>query len=1122
MGAVLDARDQKFGRSVAMKVMLRRQASEEEEQRFLQEARVLGQLAHPNIVPVYDLGFDHERRMFYTMKLVQGGTLHEVISKLKTGDSETLARYPLNTLLTIFQKVCDAVAFAHSRGIIHRDLKPHNVMVGEFGEVLVMDWGLAKILSGSPAAEEAARTLPFSGGAGLARGAADEQATVIGPGGGAPEEQATVLGPGGIPQPNAAPRIPPPIPADRSVEIAASAGAFATIEGAVMGTPHYMSPEQAAGKNAELDARSDIFSLGGILYALLTLRPPVEGDSQEEVLSKVRSGTIMPPTSFNAPTSFRHQAPAASTGAVVEPKKIITLPHCPGGKVPGALSAVTMKALTRDKTRRYQSVTQFTADIVAYQGGFATSAENANALQELRLFILRHKAMAAATLLIVLLTIGFVAKVMSSEKKARNNAERAETNAQTARDNEAKAKAAQVKMLEEMQDRLITLANDEVTKGNVSVALPMLAKMLRENPANRLAANRLLSLTQGEWPLLLADEKTATEPFRLGKETSPDGTRKLVVKGTAVEILDARTGQQMGEPLKHPADVLSAQFSPDGQRVLTVALGGMHVWDALTGQPLGEPLTRSSAPGVFSADGRFVLLGAENNPKQIGEIWDARAGVPLHDSLKQARNVQHAQFSSDGQRVLVVTWDNTARVWDALTGQPTGEILKHAEAIRAAQFSPDGQQVVTASDDTTARLWDARTGQPMGEPLQHAKSVKSAQFSRDGKFVVTASGDTTARVWEARTGQAIGEPLPHAAGVRSAQFSPDGKWLATLSDDWTVTIRDARTSQRVGQPLKHAAVIVSAQFSPDSQLVVTASDDSTARVWDARTGQPLGEPLKHAKTVTSARFSPDGKSVVTASADTTARIWEVGTGRPISEPLKHANVIASAQFSPDSQRIVTASYDTTARVWDARTGQPISEPLKHPNGVESAQFSADGQRVLTTSADTVARIWDLPVAPEVAPTWLVALAEAVAGQRLGARNLTEPVSPKAFLQLRAQLLQTPDSAPLGRWVKWFLADRSTRTISPFSALSVPDHVRRLVDENTLESLREATRLDPTNGLAYARLAKAILAADPEKNPRTIAEADFLSRHSLKWAPTDPEVKRLREEIAAAVKIPVPK
>ena len=139
MGAVLAASDVKLGRSVAMKVMLRRQASEEEELRFLQEARVLGQLAHPNIVPVHDVGKDEQGRLFYTMKLVQGGTLHDVIGRLQAGDRETVAKYPLNALLTIFQKVCDAVGFAHSRGIIHRDLKPQNIMVGEFGEVLVMD-----------------------------------------------------------------------------------------------------------------------------------------------------------------------------------------------------------------------------------------------------------------------------------------------------------------------------------------------------------------------------------------------------------------------------------------------------------------------------------------------------------------------------------------------------------------------------------------------------------------------------------------------------------------------------------------------------------------------------------------------------------------------------------------------------------------------------------------------------------------------------------------------------------------------------------------------------------------------------------------------------------------------
>jgi len=421
MGAVLDARDNKLGRSVAMKVMLRRNASEEEQQRFLQEARVLGQLAHPNIVPVHDVGTDEQGRLFYTMKLVQGVTLHEVIGKLKAGDKDTLAKYPLNALLTIFQKVCDAVAFAHSRGVIHRDLKPQNIMVGEFGEVLVMDLGLAKILPGSAASEEASKTLPLRGQLGQTgptgtlplNSPAEEQATLV-----SGEDQATVAsGTGSASAPKLAFGSQQPEPA-------APSGTYATLEGAVMGTPHFMSPEQAEGKIAELDGRSDIFSLGGILYALLTLRPPVEGDSLEEILSKVRSGTIAPPTAFNAPSSTT-QGKATATGAVTEPRKIYPLPHCPDGKVPTALSAVTMKALTRDKLRRYQTVAEFTRDIVAYQGGFATSAEDANALTLLRLFIHRHKALTAAASLIVLLTIGFLFKVNAEKRAAQEAAVRA-------------------------------------------------------------------------------------------------------------------------------------------------------------------------------------------------------------------------------------------------------------------------------------------------------------------------------------------------------------------------------------------------------------------------------------------------------------------------------------------------------------------------------------------------------------------------------------------------------------------------------------------------------------------------------------------------------------------------
>ena len=158
MGAILEASDCKLGRTIAVKVILSEvECSADQKQRFIQEAAVLGKLAHPNIVPVYDLGRDSEGQLFYTMKLVKGVTLQDILNDLRKEKPEALAHYTLDRLLTIFRKVCDAMAFAHAQSIIHRDLKPENIMVGEFGEVLVMDWGIAKIL-GEPGNEGSADT----------------------------------------------------------------------------------------------------------------------------------------------------------------------------------------------------------------------------------------------------------------------------------------------------------------------------------------------------------------------------------------------------------------------------------------------------------------------------------------------------------------------------------------------------------------------------------------------------------------------------------------------------------------------------------------------------------------------------------------------------------------------------------------------------------------------------------------------------------------------------------------------------------------------------------------------------------------------------------------------------
>ncbi len=317
MGAILNAREVTIQRDVAMKIMLDTEKSDEL-LRFIAEAKITGQLEHPNIVPVHELGVDDKEHVYYTMKYVRGTTLRHVLDGLFAAQPEAVKKYPLVQLLTIFQKVCDAVAFAHSKGVIHRDLKPENFMLGDYGEVLVMDWGLAKVLD--PTAHLAVN---------------DDGHSIIRTG--VREEL---------------------LEAEK-------------LSGAVFGTPEYMAPEQAYGQHDDLDFRTDVYALGAILHHLLTLRPPIEGETPRDILTKVAASDFEP--ARNATTYNRR------------------LPHLPSGKVPDALSAVAQKAMAHNAIDRYPTVRDFQADIEAYQAGFATTAENAGRMKQAVLLLKRQR-----------------------------------------------------------------------------------------------------------------------------------------------------------------------------------------------------------------------------------------------------------------------------------------------------------------------------------------------------------------------------------------------------------------------------------------------------------------------------------------------------------------------------------------------------------------------------------------------------------------------------------------------------------------------------------------------------------------------------------------------------------
>jgi len=385
MGAVLAARESATRRTVAMKVMLQI-GNLQNAMRFIEEAQVTAQLEHPNIVPVYELSVDERDQPFYTMKLVQGITLKKILELIKNGRAETIAKYPLGTLLTIFQKICDALAFAHSKGVIHRDLKPENIMLGRYGEVLVMDWGLAKIVGTTAGGREAETFQPEVTVAGL--------------------------------------RVDSP-------------EGHATMAGSIMGTPYYMSPEQARGEVDALDPRSDVFTLGVILYELLTLERPFTGRNAAEIIGKIMTGDCVPPA---------QQVAGRAKDAADEPREKHAS-HLPNGRVPESLDAIVRKAMQPEPAARYPSVKALQDDLLAYQNGFTTSAEQKSAWKQLRMLVKRHKGVSTAILgsllLIVLLSTGFSLKVLSE----RNRAEKALTDLRAA----APTLVAQARILVEQQ-----------------------------------------------------------------------------------------------------------------------------------------------------------------------------------------------------------------------------------------------------------------------------------------------------------------------------------------------------------------------------------------------------------------------------------------------------------------------------------------------------------------------------------------------------------------------------------------------------------------------------------------------------------------------------------------------
>jgi|GEM_PF-1406589 len=378
MGVILQGSDEKLKRLVAIKVLLPEvQNDPQHRYRFVEEARLTGQLEHPGVVPVHLLGEDDQGREYFSMKLVSGRSLHDVLADWHAGEGSVRKEFPLHRLVSVFERIAETVGFAHSHGVLHRDLKPSNVMIGDHGEVWVLDWGLAKVLG---------EVRPGSG----ARIAASPAR--------APAQSAPAAS-------GSSPASAKPPSSAQAASVRNDLDYDLTMDGTTMGTPNYMAPEQARGE--ELDEGADIFGLGAILYEMLTGSPPTSGRSVDEILSRASTGRFTPIRRTRA-----------------------------GRRVPRALSAIAEKCLARDRADRYASVEDLVADLRAWMAGGEVLACPDTLFDRAWRFARRHRTpltagAAVAALILATVTVASMQvaakgrRALEAERLAKAESERA-------------------------------------------------------------------------------------------------------------------------------------------------------------------------------------------------------------------------------------------------------------------------------------------------------------------------------------------------------------------------------------------------------------------------------------------------------------------------------------------------------------------------------------------------------------------------------------------------------------------------------------------------------------------------------------------------------------------------
>jgi WD40 repeat protein len=779
----------------------------------------------------------------------------------------------------------------------------------------------------------------------------------------------------------------------------------------MIGTPLYMSPEQAEMSGLDVDTRSDIYSLGVLLYELLTGTTPfdkarLKNAGYDEIRRIIREDE--PPRPSARVSTLGAAAATVSANRGSDPARLCRL-------IRGELDWIVLKCLEKDRNRRYDTASALVADVQRYLHDEPVLACPPSLWYRLSKLARRNTAAlvtaaaVTAAVLVALVSLTSAVRTLTSSN-TQIKAEQQRTSAALGRAKAANENLSKALVREELAAyaQRTALAGRELAAGNVGHAEELLDQCpahLRGWEWRFLKAQRYGNLAPFEHHLTVVhvefsrdDEQIVTAcmdgtvavrdartgrlrhtldqsglPIRhrlvRGIAYSPDGRRLAVARNDGVvKVWDAASWQLLHDLEGHQGPSWHVAFSPDSQ---TLASGGadgtVRLWGVTSGKAIdvyGDPSEHLAAVKAvaFRPDGRSVLAAHEDG---MLKVWNCQSHREAFSFRGELSFPMRAWFSPDARRLAWAEWDGVIKVFETTSGKLEITHESNAHQVRAVVFSPDGKRLALAGFDGTLRLLDAATGQEMHRIFAHNSIVADAAFSRDGNRLASASYDHTVRIWDADPPSQPSVTLDtgHQQLVSGVAFSPDpeGRWLATSSWDGAVKLWERRHSTPDDYTLRytlrgHTARVVGVAFSSDHRTLVTGSWDKTVRLWDrhAPLGDSLAElhpPISFAERVTSLAISPDGRLLAIGQFNGVA-LLDLATGQEAAPFKSTPAPVPSVTFSPDGRRLLASgASDPVFRIWNlAGEEAPINVPL-NTNANGCVAVSPNGRLIATPSRD---------------------------------------------------------------------------------------------------------------------------------------------------------------------------